>query len=186
MATITTTAKQTYTGGTAESSSNIVGYANSKNRVVRFTFKTDSVGASSVEWVLNDNYFADGTVPGLRWYIGTDANSHVNAGASTTVYHGDVTAALSAGAYTFSGKANIVLLPNTTYYLWIFPSVSKYGYYNLTEKRQAQLVTSGGAGLVFIDTGTALEAYQVFIDNGTSWDHYMPYVDNGTGWDLQS
>lgn len=184
MAEITTTAKQTYTGGTAESSSQIVGYANSMNRVVRFTFKTDALGSSSVEWYLKDNYFADGTAPGMRWYIGTSATSHTNAGASTTTYSGAVTVTSNSGAYTFSGSANLVLMPNTTYYLWLFPSVTKYGYYNLTEKRQAVVTTSGGAGVVYLDDGSALNAYQVYIDNGSSWDLYLPYVDNGSSWDM--
>ena len=39
------------------------------------------------------------------------------------------------------------------------------------------------SGLVYIDNGTSLDAYQVFIDNGSSWDQYIPYIDNGSGWD---
>lgn len=38
-------------------------------------------------------------------------------------------------------------------------------------------------GLVYIDNGTSLDAYQVFIDNGSSWDQYIPFIDNGSGWD---
>lgn len=39
-------------------------------------------------------------------------------------------------------------------------------------------------GLVYIDSGTKLEAYQVFIDNGLKWEQYIPYIDNGSGWDM--
>lgn len=184
MASSTLTDKRFYTGGTEESASQIVGYANSKNRVVRFTFQTGTVGASSVSWYVEDNYFADGTQPGLRWYVGTSATSHVNAGASTTTYTGTVTATNKSGEYHFSGSANVALLPNTTYYLWIFPSVAKYGYYNLSEVPATNVTTSGGAGLVYIDDGSSLSAYQTYIDNGSGWDLCMPYIDNGSSWDL--
>lgn len=184
MATIETTSKQCYTGGILENTSQIVGYADSKNRVVRFTFNTDSVGANSVSWVLSKNYFAAGTAPGLRWYIGTDPSSHTNAGATTVEYHGDVTVEAISGTIAFSGSADIVLMPNTTYYLWIFPSVAKYGYYNLTELVQAKVTMSGGAGLVYIDNGGKKEAHQAFIRKGSGWDLCLPHRYNGSSFDL--
>lgn len=44
----------------------------------------------------------------------------------------------------------------------------------------------GALGLVYIDNGTVIEAYQVYVDNGSTWELYAPYVDSGTGWDLCS
>lgn len=41
-------------------------------------------------------------------------------------------------------------------------------------------------GLVYIDNGTSLEAYQVFIDNGSGWDQYAPHIDNGSAFVLYS
>lgn len=41
-------------------------------------------------------------------------------------------------------------------------------------------------GLVYIDNGTSLEAYQVFIDNGSGWDQYAPHIDNGSTFVLYS
>jgi len=41
-------------------------------------------------------------------------------------------------------------------------------------------------GLVYIDSGSGLEAYQPYIDNGSGWDLCQPYVDNGSGWDLMA
>lgn len=180
MATLVTTEKKTYRGGVLDGTQ-VVGYISSKNCVVRFTFTTDS-GGGQVSWYLDNNYFAGGTTPGLRWYIGTDPSSHVNAGASTTEYHGDVVVESKSGAYTFSGSAHVSLQPNTTYYLWIFPSVSVYGYYNLTEAQKARVTPSGSIGVVYIDNGTTVEACEVYIDNGTSWDRCVPQIDTGTGW----
>ena len=39
-------------------------------------------------------------------------------------------------------------------------------------------------GLVYIDNGTSVEAYQVFIDNGSGWDQYAPHIDNGSAFVL--
>ena len=183
MATITSTAKQPYAGGSTTDAQQVVGYLNSKNNVVRYTFKTDSSGASSVSWSIPNNYLGGGTAPALRWYITTSATSHTNAGSSAA-YHGTVKVTdVGSGNYTFSGNANIVLQPNTTYYLWLFPSTTTYGYYNLTQSQQATITTSGAAGLVYIDNGSGFDAYQCFIDNGSSWDQYIPYIDNGSSWD---
>ena len=185
MAIITTTEKKYYKNGTETTSSIIVGHDSDGNRVVRLTFTTDSTtSANSVSWSLNGNYDSEVGLPALRWYIGTDSESHVNAGMTTTEYHGNVTSTNNAGDYTLSGSANVILLPNTTYYLWIFPNTTYYNFYYMVEGRQATVTLSGSAGLIYIDNGTSFDAYQVYIDNGTDWDLYMPYIDDGTDWGL--
>lgn len=188
MTTITTTEKQLYNGGLTTNVQHVVGYYSEKNQVVRYTFTTDANGANFVSWSLLKNYIGGGTAPNLRWYIGIDPSSHINAGISTTTYSGDVAITNSdgAGTYTFSGESDMVLLPNTTYYLWIFPNTTTYGWYNLTELVQATITISGASGIVYIDNGTRFDAYQFYIDNGTNWDLFVPYIDNGTNWDLYS
>lgn len=185
MASITTTAKVTYNGGSTTNAQQIVGINSSKNQVVRFTFTTDSNGASSVSWTLPHNYLGAGTAPALRWYIGTSSTSYANAGSSTTTYHGSVSVTdIGAGDYTFSGSATLTLSANTTYYLWLFPNTTTYGYYNLTQSQQAVITTNGSGGVVHIDNGSSWDAYQCYIDNGSSWDLYIPYIDNGSSWDV--
>lgn len=184
MANITTTAKVVYSGGSTSGAQQIVGINSGKNQVVRFTFTTDSNGASSVSWSLPNNSKGAGTTPALRWYIGIDPNSHINAGP-TASYNGDVTVNNDGhGNLTFTGYANMVLVPNTTYYLWIFPNTTTYGFYYLTENQQATVTTGGSAGVVYIDNGSSWDAYQCYIDNGSSWDLYIPYIDNGSSWDI--
>lgn len=185
MATLTTSVSQVYEG-TATTTTKIVGYNNKLNYVARYSFKTDSMGASKVSWELGRNSVGGGTRPPLRWYITTSASSHINAGASTTTHHGSVAVKNAEGYDVFSGGAETVLVPNTTHYLWIFPNTTTYGFYYLGDTAKATVTTSGGAGLVYIDNGTSFDAYQVHIDNGSSWDLYMPYIDNGSGWDLYS
>ena len=117
-------------------SGNAVGrsYANDKlvNRVARYSFTAPANGASSVSLIFADMHYtpAEGkTRPtSFRFYIGTDANSdYINAGAGSTPTG---TVNLSDGSYTeFTGSANYLLLPNTTYYLFVFPATSTYGWY---------------------------------------------------------
>lgn len=185
MATITTGVSQVYEG-TSATSMKVVGYNNKKNCVARYSFKTDAVGASKVSWEIGGNSLGGGTRPALRWYITTSASSHINAGASTTAYHGTVTVKNVQGYDVFSGSADVTLLPNTTYYLWIFPNTTTYGFYYLGEPDKATVTTSGGAGLVYIDNGGKFEAYQCYIDNGTKFELYMPYIDNGSSFDLMT
>lgn len=183
MATIETSKSQVYEG-TSAVTTKIVGYNGGKNYVARYSFKTDSMGASKVSWEIGGNSVGGGTRPSLRWYITTSSNSHINAGASTNIYHSTVEVKNTNGYDVFYDSADAVLLPNTTYYLWIFPNTTAYGFYYLGGTDKATVTTSGGAGLVYIDNGTKFEAYQCYIDNGSSWDLYIPYIDNGSSWDM--
>lgn len=185
MATITTTSKVTINGDSTSGAQQIVGINAGRNQDVRFTFTTDSNGASAVYWALPNNSMGSGTAPALRWYIGIDPNSHINAGSSTTVYNGNVSVSNDGyGNLTFTGYADMVLAPNTTYYLWIFPGTTTYGFYWLTANQQATVTTSGSAGVVYIDNGSSWDAYQCYIDNGSSWDLYIPYIDDGSSWSV--
>lgn len=156
------------------------------NRVARYSFTSPNTGASSVSLIFANMHYtpADGkTRPtSFRFYIGTDADSHINAGASSTCTG---TVKLLENSYTeFAGSADILLLPNTKYYLFVFPATSTYGWYSW--EGTSAMTSSGGAGLIYIDDGSGWSAYQVYIDNGSSWDMYMPYIDTGSSWNLYS
>lgn len=186
MATITSSTGQMY-DGTSTSSLFSVGVNDGRNRVMRYSFVSDAAGASKVSWVLNNNYNSGfGTMPALRWYIGTSSTSHIDAGAKTTQYSGNVTRTTHSDGSTiiFSGSADIVLLPNKTYYLWIFPNTTTYGFYTVSSGEKVVLETEGAAGLVYIDNGSGLQPYQVYIDNGSKFELYMPYIDNGSKFEL--
>ena len=185
MATITLENPYYYQNGVGGASA-IVGYeGGGGTRVVRFTFTSPSSGASHISFSIWFGYMGgNSSIKPLRFYIGTSDSSHANAGQNAE-YTGTVTVTESAGEYTFAGEADVLLTPNTTYYLWMFPSDTSDGwcYYSLYPNRR-NIETSGGAGLVYIDNGSGWDVYQVYIDNGTGWDLYMPYIDNSSGWDL--
>lgn len=81
--------------------------------------------------------------------------------------------------------ADVILLPNTEYYLWIFPAYTSYGqilWHGTTDTFEF----SGEVGFVRIDNGLSFDAYQIYVDNGESWDLYLPYADNGMTFELCS
>lgn len=159
--------------------SRVVGVENQKNRVARYQFITPAEGSSHQEILYYSSGLRGGNHIPIRFYIGTDPNSHANAW-NNSEYHGTLT--LGSDKETFTGSSNVLLLPNTTYYIWFFPGSTTYGYYAWRSDKKSTLTTSGGAGLVYIGS----EPYQCYIGNGTSWDLALPYVGNGTGWDLCS
>ena len=183
-------ASQVY-AGTEATNSKMVGYSK-KNYVVRYAFTTGKEGASSISWELDGNShdsnpssaYYTGIKQQLRWFITTSSTSHINAGSTTTKHHGDVTVSSVGNADVFSGSVEMVMLPNTTYYLWIFPATATYGFYWLTVSAKATLTTSGSAGLVRIRDGSAFHAYKCVIYNGSKWESYMPKIYNGSSWDL--
>lgn len=186
MAQITSGRSQVFEAGSA-SSQKIVGRASSKNWVARYAFTTDAVGASSISWAVRLNSLAGGSqTAGLSWAISADANNYANANAANGyVPNGSVTIASDGTGYlTFSGSANVILLPNTTYYLWIYPTTTTYGYFYLTSNEVATLTTSGGAGLVSILSGSSWNDHLVYIYDGAGWALYLPYIYTGSGWEL--
>lgn len=124
MATIKTGSPSWYYDGIS-GASEVVGWEAGRTRVARHQFKTTSMGASSVSWTFEKITFVEGhTTGGLRWYIGESSTSHANAGMNST-YTGVVTISDNIA----SGSANIILKPNTTYYLWVFPASQTWGWW---------------------------------------------------------
>lgn len=153
------------------------------NRVVRYTITPPAEGAARVSLFFNvTKDMAAGSVNPLRFYIGTDPNSHINAW-DTSEYTGELTR--SADGWSFTAEFSMLMIPGTTYYLFVFPASKTYGLYNWYRYGISVGLTmelSGGAGLAYIDG----VAYQCYIDNGSGWDLCMPYIDNGSSWDLYS
>lgn len=122
----------------------VVGYESKSNRVVRYNLLTGSGGANRIELSFNNNWQGNGTLPNtLYFYIGTDPDDHSNAGA-TSERTGDLTRA--SGTYNYSGAADMILMPNTTYYVWVFPSSTTFGWVQWSyASGNAQASLIGGA-----------------------------------------
>ena len=117
-----------YRNGTSGAST-CIGYESSYNRVLRFSFKTGDKGATSISISVGSGTISkvDGSdQTSIPFYIGTSSSSHKNANeASGSTVTGHITGS-SGSAY--SGKANVNLKANTTYYLWFFPKSKTYGF----------------------------------------------------------
>lgn len=140
MANIVLSSPEFFAGGTG-GASKVVGYESGKNRVARYSFTAPSTGATSVSLEFTGMWYGAGTQPKtLRFYIGTNASSHVNAGAGST-YTGVLN--INTNGYTgYLGSANINLMPSGTYYLFVFPDSTTFGWYNWGG---TATMTSGGA-----------------------------------------
>ena len=172
MAIITTTDFLNYYDGDSADGvySSIVGYESGVTRCVRFKFVSPPTGASHVAIDGKLSPREGGAKIAPRWYITTSATSHANA-CGDAAYHGTLNMTNPDGIYRGYGEADILLLPNTTYYLWLFPQSATYDWWAHHESYTIE--TSGSVGVVY-------------IDNGSGWDAYIPYIDNGSGWVIMS
>jgi hypothetical protein len=189
MATITLDNPYYYKSGTGGVSAVIGndGTGSGNRRIVRYEFTSPSTGASHISFNLVYAYLLNKSADKiLHFYIGSSSTSHASAGEGSE-YTGVVTISnyQSSTDFVFTGEADIILTPNTKYYLWIFPSSDTgYCYYGADTISTKTIETTGGAGLVYIYNGSSWEAYQIYVYNGTGWDLYMPYIYNGSDWDL--
>lgn len=188
MANVNVTSYQFYKAG-ANETGQLVGYSGG-NRVIRYTFKAPAEGANALSFVKKNVGDEQGAVTAgatLRWFVTTDPDGYKNAGPSNE-YHGEVTMSDKDGLqYTVKGSAdNLILLPNETYYLFIFPGTSKKYYYMWNYPGTITLTLSGAAGLAKIYTGAAYVNAIPYIYTGSEWKPAIPYVHNGSGWKVCS
>lgn len=130
MATITTSEPEFYQDGTSGASA-AIGYADNVNRVARYSFSTPADGASKIDISGLRVSKGDGAYAsvGFGFFVTDDANSYANAGEGSS-YHGKLTFAVENGVcYGKGSVSGLNLLPNTTYYIWVFPLSKKYGWW---------------------------------------------------------
>lgn len=138
------------------SASGYVGYVGGA-RTVRFKFTTGASGATSLSFATKnmDNNFADdpstwSTAANFRFAVSTNANAYNG-------YYGMAGKACNVTVGTgLSGSVTQNFLPNTTYYLFIFPNST--GYYDW--------YINGLTGNVVTLTGTYATASTVDVSDG--------------------
>lgn len=146
--------------------SKIVGYESSSRRVARYMFTAPSTGAKGVSLKLYTAGRYSGSHIPIRYYIGTSATSHANAGAESE-YTGELT--LSTSDYiTFTGSASILLLPNTTYYLWIFPGEDTWGTYQWENANNASNIETSGSTTYVLSISQGTGSKITVKRNGTA------------------
>jgi hypothetical protein len=132
-------------------------------RVARYTFQAPAPGASGISLSFTGAFQtgAGGEKIALRYFVGTDPDSHADAGAAYE-YTGDLI--MDANTLTFTAAADFRLLPGKTYYLWVFPAASTYGWYYWATS--ATMEVEGSAGAVTIYAGPLRK-------------HYIPHINKG-------
>ena len=171
-----------YAGGVSGVSM-VVGVESLRNRVARYTFQAPSQGASGINFTFSGNSKGRGDQPTeFYFYVGTSPNSHENAGVGYE-YSGILS---SNGNYIYTGTLNMVLYPNKTYYLWVFPTTSQYGWVFWGSNTGDVTAESFGAAFSTIDRqeGTIGEEMLIKVNRyDTSYTHTIVYefgVESGT------
>lgn len=181
MATITLTDWTWYKDGSTVSSY-VIGKetaptSSTGKRIVRFKFTAPAEGANHINFSWYVGPLGAGAAVPLKFYIGTDATSHTNAGTDAE-YTGEIVQTKSGDLYTFTGEADVVLLPGETYYLWFFPSAKTYGYFSAYGGNSTKrwMETSGSS--IYILTisqgaGTSIEVKRggEILSNGAQVTH---------------
>lgn len=177
----------TFFEGGVSGASGVVGVSDGVNRVVRYEFTT-SDAAAGIAFEKASLSLGSGTVPDLKFQITADDSSYGNAGKNhdgaelTRTYHEH------DDWYTFSGELAVEMLPNTKYYLWVFPATTTFGwlYWNYKDDVTATVKGRKKHGEFYLDTGTewVICSYgSVTISgggSGTAGENgatFIPYVD---------
>lgn len=188
MATIKLTGATFYKKGVSGASTVVGMDGGDATRVARYTITPPAEGAMGFTLSFQNKQLGEKNeyydeIP-IRYYIGTSDSSHANADGNYE-YTGELTRGSND---TFTGTANVMLLPGQTYYLWVFPGKvagpGVYCWYYWTANDSDSLTTTGSAGLVYIGNGSTFEAYEIWIGNGTAWERYIPYIGDGSQWVL--
>jgi hypothetical protein len=180
--------------------------------VVRLKFTTPNIGASSFQFEINNAYWypreSGGSALNLSdhndnayflYAISESDSEYIGYNPQTSdsqkPYDGfvlakdDNTVDLStAGWYTlYCDEIEKVLLPNKTYYLWLFPNFRKHYYYWYFNEAQVKYNYSldGAAGLVWIDVETTHILALIYIDDGQKWMYALPVFYSGSGTELE-
>lgn len=158
-------------------------------RVVRYTFTTPAEGASEIsfsKYRISAYSDSSSTSEKLRFYISDDPDAYKKADATYT-YHGTLELTAGDGWYTAEGSAsNLILLPNTTYYLFIFPGHTSFGLWYWNYPADISLTLSGAAGIAWICIAEdcAVILHVIYIQG--EWKLVIPYIWDGQMWKLCS
>ena len=104
----------------------LIGYSSTVNRVVRYEFTTGDDGAQKISFEFKGPTAPPGsyTAATINWYVTTSETSHISAGKDAAKNGTCTVSSYNSSTYAFTIEVNegtVKLLPNTTYYLYLFP-----------------------------------------------------------------
>lgn len=150
-------------------------------RIARYTFITPAAGAGKEIMVFHISGLSDGSRIPVRFFIGTDPDSHANAGPESE-YTGELT--LAGDWLSFSGETTKLLLPGKTYYLWVFPGEDKFGYYSWGRTGYTSALDLSGAACVVpvVKNGSIENRVVTVVKEGKLYLAMPVVVKNGQAW----
>ena len=134
--------------------SSIVGWDARRIRFVRYKFTAPKNGANRISILKDRIGLREGTDVGMRFFVSESPDlwsilpeNYANTGWGMSDKQ-------EGGYYTFMGSANVVLLPDKNYYLYIFPGqYTNNGMYSWNYNTTITVTLDGGAGVVRIRDG---------------------------------
>ena len=150
--------------GASSATSTVVGYESATgSRVIRYEFTTDEYGATRLSFSKDQTYLHQpdiATAQDLMFYISASPDLY----ESLTTLDGGYTAEKTTYSYSesstgygyiFTGTAdNLNLSPNTTYYLYFYPSnTNKYCCYMWNAASEMRIELDGTYGVADPDEG---------------------------------
>jgi hypothetical protein len=160
--------------------SEVVGFENGHRRVARYTFTAPATGANGVSVTFKTAGKGSGSHIPLQYYIGTDPDSHANAGPGYA-YTGKLT--LEGDYVTFTGSAKVILLPGKTYYLWVFPREDTFGWYSWQDFNDVSTLETIGAAFVLpVAVGGAWKMIMLHVVIGGKWFLLAPCAVKDGKW----
>jgi len=158
--------------------SGVVGYESGAARIARHSFVSPESGASELRLAFSGNWVGKGDRPKLAFYIGTDPDSHGNAGTDAP-RTGTLT--LQSDYLSYAGAAQVMLLPGVTYYVWVFPTTKTFGWvYWSQDAGDAVASLSGGAlSTLAVTDGTLGQPQSLHVTRYTDYPHSI-YCTLGT------
>lgn len=165
MATIYTeiTEHNWFYNGVQNSGLHKVGYYGGPH-VIRYKFKAPAEGATKIT-IEKKSFLEDGIGSNekIMFFISTSETSHIDAcyveGASVNPqFDGIFTISdqpddTTIGYEMATGSVEKFLLPNTDYYLFMFPAFNTTGYYSVYGSNNITITLEGAAGVVRIKDG---------------------------------
>ena len=180
-----TTAKWYRRGSEVQSGSSYIGCIGYDGGPVvgRFQFTTPSTGAATFDFSSSGlapagstSWASDIGPTNFRWAITTSATANISR-VSPDGYEIEDTAAPAIEAT--DGPVSVQLLPNTTYYLWLYPATSDYNLWRITSVSVSFGGTYGTPGIPAASNGTFGSAVAISISGGTSFATYTVQTSCG-------
>lgn len=160
--------------------SELIGWDLDRIRLVRYKFTSPVGGANHIAISKDRIKVRNGKPIGLKFFISTSPDLYLTLPTDYASVGWELPSEKSGDSYTFTGAVDVVLLPNTDYYLYIFPGeFADSSNYWWDYWKTITVELSGAAGLVRIKVGGTELLTTPIVKNGDSFVQLAATIKNG-------